>query len=142
MTQIVCSYCSAINRIPQGRDLASGRCGKCSRQLFDGQPTDVTAATLERHIARSDIPVLVDVWAPWCGPCKVMSPQFEAAARQAEPKFRFVKLNSDENQDLSGQLGIRGIPTMIMFKDAREVARVSGAMTSADILSWAMAHAG
>lgn len=137
MTQIVCSHCGATNRIPEGRDLASGKCGKCGRQLFEGKPWDVSAAILEKHIARSDIPVLVDVWAPWCGPCKVMGPQFEAAARIAEPGLRFVKLNSDENQALSGRLGIRGIPTMIMFKGGREIARVSGTMSSSDILKWA-----
>ena len=137
MTHIVCSHCGATNRIAEGRDLASGKCGKCGRQLFDGQPADVSAAILEKHIAKSDIAVLVDVWAPWCGPCKVMGPQFAAAAKQAEPALRFVKLNSDENQALSGRLGIRGIPTMIMFKEGREVARVSGAMTRSDILKWA-----
>ena len=137
MTHIVCSHCGATNRIPEDRDLASGKCGKCGRQLFEGQPADVSGAILEKHIAKSDVPVLVDVWAPWCGPCKVMGPQFEAAAKRAEPGLRFVKLNSDDNQALSTRLGIRGIPTMIMFRAGREVARVSGAMSSADILKWA-----
>ncbi len=137
MTHIVCSHCGATNRVPDGRDLASGKCGKCGRDLFDGKPVDVSAAILEKQIAKSDIPVLVDVWAPWCGPCKVMGPQFEAAAQQAEPGLRFVKLNSDQNQELSSRLGIRGIPTMIMFRHGKEVARVSGAMSSADIVKWA-----
>lgn len=137
MTHIVCSHCGATNRIPEDRDLAAGKCGKCGRQLFAGHPEDVSAAILEKQIAKSDIPVLVDVWAPWCGPCKVMGPQFAAAAKQAEPALRFVKLNSDDNQALSTRLGIRGIPTMIMFKAAKEVARVSGAMSSTDILKWA-----
>lgn len=137
MIHIVCSHCGATNRIPDGRELASGKCGKCGRQLFEGHPADVSAAILEKHIAKSDIPVLVDVWAPWCGPCKAMGPQFEAASKQAEPGLRFVKLNSDDNQALSGRLGIRGIPTLIMFKGGKEVARVSGAMSSTDILRWA-----
>ena len=137
MTHIVCSHCGATNRIAERRDLASGKCGKCGRQLFDGQPADVSAAILQKHIAKSDIAVLVDVWAPWCGPCKVMGPQFAAAAKRAEPGFRFVKLNSDDNQALSEGLGIRGIPTMILFRGGREVARVSGAMSSPDILKWA-----
>jgi thioredoxin 2 len=140
VSQIVCSHCGATNRIPENRDLAAGKCGKCGRQLFEGVPADVAGAILEKHIAKSDIPVLVDVWAPWCGPCKVMGPQFEAAARQAEPKLRFVKLNSDDNQDLSARLGIRGIPTMIMFENGKEIGRVSGAMTSTAILEWAMAQ--
>ena len=137
MTQVVCSHCGAVNRVAADRNLVQGKCGRCGRMLFDGRPADVEAAVLEKHIARSDIPVLVDVWAPWCGPCKVMGPQFEAAARKAEPKLRFVKLNSDENQALSARLGIRGIPTMVLFRDGKEVARTSGAMTSADILRWA-----
>jgi thioredoxin 2 len=137
MTHIVCSHCGATNRIPDGRDLSSGKCGKCGRPLFEGVPADVSAAILEKQISKSDIPVLVDVWAPWCGPCKVMGPQFEAAAREVEPQLRFVKLNSDDNQTLSARLGIRGIPTMIMFKGGKEVARVSGAMSSSDILKWA-----
>ncbi|UJW85024.1 thioredoxin TrxC [Devosia sp. SL43] len=137
MTYVVCSHCGATNRIAEGRDLASGKCGKCGRPLFDGQPANVSAAVLEKQIANSDIPVLVDVWAPWCGPCKVMGPQFEAAAKQAEPKLRMVKLNSDESPALSARLGIRSIPTMILFKEGREVARTSGAMTSNDILAWA-----
>lgn len=141
MIHIVCSHCGATNRMPENRDLASGKCGKCGRQLFEGRPADVSATILEKHIARSDIPVLVDVWAPWCGPCKVMGPQFEAAAIQAEPRLRFVKLNSDDNQELSARLGIRGIPTMIMFKGGKELARVSGAMSSTDILKWAEENA-
>lgn len=136
MTQVVCSHCGATNRVAADRNLTLGKCGKCGRRLFEGQPADVPAAILEKQIARSDIPVLVDVWAPWCGPCKVMGPQFEAAAKVAEPRFRFVKLNSDDNQALSARLGIRGIPTMILFREGREVGRVSGAMTSTDILRW------
>lgn len=140
MTHIVCSHCGTTNRLPEGRDLAEGKCGKCAAALFDGHPADVPGAVLEKHIARSDIPVLVDIWAPWCGPCRVMGPQFEAAAQAAEPEMRFLKLNSDDNQDVAARLGIRGIPTMILFKGGREVARVSGAMPSADILRWARAQ--
>ncbi len=141
MTNIVCSACGATNRVGQGKDLNTGKCGKCGVALFLGRPADTSGAIVEKHIARSDIPVLVDVWAPWCGPCRVMGPQFEAAARAAEPDIRFVKLNSDENQELAGRLGIRGIPTMILFKDGKEAGRVSGAMSSADILAWVRQHA-
>lgn len=142
MTHLVCSHCGATNRLPEGRDLAAGKCGRCAEPLFDGHPADVPGALLEKHIARSDIPVLVDVWAPWCGPCRVMGPQFEAAAQAAEPDMRFLKLNSDDNQDVAARLGIRGIPTMILFKGGREVARVSGAMPSAEILRWVRAQQG
>lgn len=140
MTQVVCSHCGAINRVPADRSLLEGKCGKCGRRLFEGQPVDVPAAILEKQIAKSSVPVLVDVWAPWCGPCKIMGPHFETAAKQAEPKLRFVKLNSDDNQALSARLGIRGIPTMILFREGKEIARVSGAMTSANILRWASQH--
>lgn len=142
MTHIVCSHCGATNRVAEGQGLDGGKCGKCAKPFFDGHPVDVPATILEKHIAKSDIPVLVDVWAPWCGPCRVMGPQFEAAARQAEPAMRFVKLNSDENQHLAGRLGIRGIPTMILFSGGHEVGRVSGAMQSSQILAWAYDRVG
>jgi thioredoxin 2 len=137
MTHIVCTQCGATNRVAPGQDGRTGKCGKCAAALFDGQPADVSGKLLEKQIARSDIPVLVDIWAPWCGPCRVMGPQFAAAAQASEPEMRFLKLNSDENQDVSARLGIRGIPTMILFRGGREVARVSGTMTSADIIRWA-----
>lgn len=137
MTNIVCSACGATNRIGVDKAMARGKCGRCGTALFSGTPADVPGAILEKQIAKSDIPVLVDVWAPWCGPCRVMGPQFEAAARAAEPEMRFVKLNSDDNQALAGQLGIRGIPTMILFKNGKEAGRVSGAMSSTDIVNWA-----
>jgi thioredoxin 2 len=139
MTQpnhVVCTACGAINRLSTGQNATSGKCGKCGTALFTGEPADMSATKLERQIAKSDIPVLVDVWAPWCGPCRVMSPQFAAAAAKAEPAMRFLKLNSDEAPELSTRLAIRGIPTMLLFEGGKEVARVSGAMSSSDILKW------
>ena len=137
MAHVVCSYCSATNRIGDGHDAREAKCGRCGKVLFDGHAVDIAATVLEKHIAKSDIPVLVDVWAPWCGPCRVMGPEFEAAAGRGEPAMRFVKLNSDDNQEMAARLGIRGIPTMIMFREGREVARTSGAMSSTEILRWA-----
>lgn len=137
MQHVVCTECNAVNRIDAGQNGAAGKCGKCGTPLFSGQPADLGAEGVEKQIARSDIPVLVDVWAPWCGPCRMMGPQFEAAAKQAEPEMRFIKLNSDQNQELSARLGIRGIPTMILFQGGQEAGRVSGAMSSNDILAWA-----
>jgi len=137
VVHVVCTQCGATNRISRDNDAAAGRCGKCGVPLFDGQPADLSTSMLEKQIARSDIPVVVDIWAPWCGPCRAMAPQYEEAARRGEPDMRFVKLNSDENQELAGRLGIRGIPTMILFRGGKEVPRVSGAMSSADILAWA-----
>lgn len=134
---VVCTACGAINRVSIDKDAAAGKCGKCGIALFSGTPADISASNLERQIAKTDIPVLVDVWAPWCGPCRVMSPQFAEAASKAEPSMRFLKLNSDEAPELSTRLAIRGIPTMLLFEGGKEVARVSGAMSSSDILKWA-----
>ena len=136
MSNIVCTHCNAVNRVAAGRDALDAKCGKCGRPLFSGEPADLAASALERQIARSDIPVLVDVWAPWCGPCRVMAPEFEKAADALEPQVRFTKLNSDDNQELSGRLGIRGIPTMILYAGGKEKARTSGAMPASQIVQW------
>ena len=134
---VVCTACGAINRLAAGEKAAAGKCGKCGAALFNGEPAEMSASRLERQIAKSDIPVLVDVWAPWCGPCRVMGPQFAAAAAKAEPAMRFVKLNSDAAPELSTRLAIRSIPTMLLFENGKETARISGAMSSSDILKWA-----
>jgi thioredoxin 2 len=137
---IVCPQCDAVNRIPAGRLGEGPKCGRCHRPLFSGHPTALAGASFQKHISRNDIPVLVDFWAPWCGPCKMMAPAFEQAARQLEPRVRLAKVNTDEEQTLGAQLGIRSIPTMALFKDGREVARQAGAMGGADILRWTQAH--
>ena len=136
MQHVVCTHCDAINRFDEGKDAGAAKCGKCGEPLFAGEPADLGAGSLERQIARSDIPVVVDVWAPWCGPCRVMGPEFEKAAGMLEPAVRFTKLNSDENQALAGRLGIRGIPTMIVFRGGKEAARTSGAMPAGAIVKW------
>ena len=136
MSNIVCTHCGAVNRVAADRDALAAKCGKCGKPLFAGAQADLQSAALERQIARSDVPVLVDVWAPWCGPCRVMAPEFEKAADALEPQVRFTKLNSDENQALAGRLGIRGIPTMILFASGKEVARTSGAMPASQIVQW------
>jgi thioredoxin 2 len=133
---IVCSQCGGINRVPRGKDASAAKCGKCRNKLFSGHPPDVDARLFDRHVARSSLPVVVDVWAPWCGPCRMMAPAYEAAAKELEPHVVFVKLNSDVEQTVSSRLGIRGIPTMILFHGGEEVARTSGAMSSAQIVRW------
>ena len=133
---IVCSRCAGVNRIPTSRRAEEAKCGKCHAPLFSGHPEDVDATTFERQIGRSTVPVLVDVWAPWCGPCRMMAPAFEAAARELEPQVRLIKLNSDAEQSVAGNLGIRGIPTMILYHGGRELGRASGAMNASQIVRW------
>lgn len=133
---VVCSKCGGVNRLPPGRDAGQAKCGKCGTGLFSGHPQDVDAEIFDRQITRSGVPVVVDVWAPWCGPCKMMAPAYEAAANELEPLVRLIKLNSDNEQAVATRLGIRGIPTMILFHGGREIARASGAMTASQIVRW------
>lgn len=133
---IVCPQCDAINRIPSGRLNERAKCGKCHQFLFNGHPVELTGTSFQKHVNHNDIPVLVDFWAPWCGPCKMMAPQFTQAAAQLEPKVRLAKVNTEVEQMLAVQFGIRSIPTLVLFQHGREMARQSGAMGEADILKW------
>ena len=132
----VCLECGAINRLPAGRPAAEARCGSCGKPLFTGRPRDVDAAMLVRQVEKGTLPVVVDVWAAWCGPCRAMAPEYEHAAAAGEPAARFVKLDSDAEQALSAKLAIRSIPTLLLFAGGKEVGRVSGAMSAAGIGKW------
>ncbi len=137
---IVCPHCQAVNRVPAARLAQGPNCGKCHQALFTGHPVALTAASFAKHIERSDIPVLVDFWAPWCGPCKMMAPQFEQAARLLEPRLRLAKVDTEAEPMLGAQFGIRSIPTLALFSGGREVARQAGAMGAQDIVRWVQAQ--
>lgn len=131
-----CPRCAAANRVPEERLNDGGHCGKCKSPLFTGQPIELTAANFAAHIEHSELPVVVDFWAPWCAPCRAMAPAFERAAGQLEPRVRLAKLNTEEAQALAARHGIRSIPTLIVFERGREIARQSGAMDAASLVRW------
>jgi thioredoxin 2 len=134
---IVCPHCDGINRVPVERLSDGAKCGKCRRPLFVGQPLALNEARFARHAQKSDIPLLIDFWAPWCGPCRMMAPAFEHAAAQLEPAVRLVKVNTEEAQQLGARFAIRSIPTLMLMRDGREVARQAGAMDQGGIVGWA-----
>jgi len=134
--RIACPACGATNRVPAERLAEHPVCGKCKQPLFKGKPVELSEANFGAQLAANDIPVVVDFWAPWCGPCRSMAPHFERAASLLEPQVRLAKLNTEEAQATAARLGIRSIPTLVLFQGGREVARQSGAMDANALVSW------
>lgn len=133
---VVCGHCDSVVRLPAGRLGEAPLCPQCHFALFEGKPVPLTSGNFEKHLTRSDLPVVVDFWAPWCGPCRSMAPFYAEAARRLEPKLRFAKLNTDDETAAAERYNIRNIPTLIVFRGGKEIARESGAMSAGALTKW------
>jgi thioredoxin 2 len=137
---VVCPHCGKKNRFPVGRPAGKARCGACYKALFEGKPVSVDAEQFERHRKGDEIALLVDVWAPWCGPCRIMGPQFERAAAELEPQMRLLWVNAEEEPQVAAWLGVRSIPALLLMEGGQIVAQTAGAKDTRSIVEWARAR--
>jgi thioredoxin 2 len=137
---VACPHCDTLNRLPASKPAREGRCGRCGKPLFSGTPLALDPARFESHAVKSELPLLVDFWAEWCGPCKMMAPVFEAAAKEFEPKLRFAKVDTEAQPQLAARFGIRSIPTLVLFRKGKELARISGALAPHQLRQWIAQH--
>jgi thioredoxin 2 len=133
---VVCASCGQVNRVAEEKPAAQARCGRCGEALFDGHPREVDAAGLDRQIERSGIPLVVDFWAGWCGPCRAMAPAFARAAEALEPKAKFLKVDVDANPQAAARFGVQGIPALFVLREGKVVAQRAGAMDAASLERW------
>jgi len=137
---VVCPHCSAVNRIFRQKLKDAPNCGQCKQPLFNGEPLELSTANFDRYLSRNDLPVVVDFWAPWCGPCRHMAPNFHQSAIDLEPNVRLAKVDTEAEQQLAARFNIRSIPTLAIFKNGREIARQSGALDLGSLKRWIQAH--
>lgn len=137
---IMCPSCGGLNRVPDEKLATQPTCGKCKNNLFTGSPIEMTGAQFLRALQKTDQPLVVDFWAPWCGPCKAFGPTYSKATAQMEPKARFIKINTEVEQQIGAQFNIRSIPTLAIFKDGKEITRMSGAMDLNGFTQWVNQH--
>ena len=138
--QIVCPHCTAINRTPADRPVEKAKCGACHNPLFGGKPVAASAQSFATHLQRNDIPVVADFWAEWCGPCKMMAPAYDRVAAELEPHVRFLKVDTEAEQQLAAQYNIRSIPTLMLFRNGKVVAQRAGASDAASLREWIQQH--